>query len=299
MLTPLTADGRLVTLTVLTMDFYKRDHERRTPVSDSKKRLQDYGPWGFVTGATEGIGRAIAAELGRAGFNLVLVARRQPELDAVANSLTDQFGVETLCLTEDLTDPTAIERIADRTGHLDVGLAVLAAGFGSVGEFVRSDLSTELDMIAVNVSAVMALAHLFARRLVARGRGGMVLFSSIVGWQGTPLQANYAATKAYVQVFAEGLHAELADGGVDVLAVAPGPVHTGFAVRAGMTMSTAAQPESVAQQALGALGRRTTLIPDVGTKVRTYALWSLPRAARSAIMRSVINSMRSETQPTR
>ncbi len=232
-------------------------------------------------------------------FHLVLVARRPTELATVAKSLTDRFGVETLCLTEDLADPAATERIADRTGHLDVGLAVLAAGFGSVGEFVHSDLNTELDMIAVNVSAVTALAHLFARRLVARGHGGIVLFSSIVSWQGTPLQANYAATKAYVQIFAEGLHAELADDGVDVLAVAPGPVHTGFAQRAGMTMSTAVEPDSVARQVLGALGRRTTLIPDVGTKVRTYALWSLPRAARSRIMRSVMNGMRDQTQPTR
>jgi len=268
-------------------------------VIPSQTRLHHYGPWGFVTGATEGIGRAVAVERAREGFNLVLVARRPPELDTVANSLTDQCGVETLCITEDLADPTAIDRIAEQTAHLDIGLAVLAAGFGSVGEFVHSDLNTELDMIAVNVSAVTALAHLFARRLVARGRGGMVLFSSIVSWQGTPLQANYAATKAYVQVFAEGLHAELADAGVDILAVAPGPVHTGFAVRAGMTMSTAAEPETIARQTLGALGRRTTLIPDIGTKIRTYALWSLPRAARSTIMGTVINGMRNQTQPTK
>ena len=148
----------------------------------SPTRLHDYGPWGFVTGATEGIGRAIAVELGRAGFNLVLVARRPAALDTVANSLTNQFDVETLCLAEDLAEPAAVERIAERTAHLDIGLAVMAAGFGSVGEFVQSDLNTELDMIAVNVSAVMALAHLFARRLVARGRGGLVLF--VPSWAG-------------------------------------------------------------------------------------------------------------------
>jgi len=269
------------------------------PVITSPTQLHDYGPWGFVTGATEGIGRAIAVELGRAGFNLVLVARRPAELDTVAKSLSNQFEVETLCLAEDLAEPAAVERIVKRTTHLDIGLAVMAAGFGSVGEFVQSDLNTELDMIAVNVSAVMALAHLFARRLVARGRGGLVLFSSIVGWQGTPLQANYAATKGYVQVFAEGLHAELSDDGVHVLAVAPGPVRSGFAVRAGMTMRAAAEPEGVARQALAALGRRATLIPGVGTKTRTYALWSLPRSARSRIMRSVINGMRNEPEPTR
>ena len=177
-------------LTVLT------EGRKVTPVISSSAGLHEYGPWVFVTGGTEGMGRAIAVELGRAGFNLVLVARRTEALENVANSLTDQFRVETICLAEDLADPTAVGRIAERTEHLNIGLAVMAAGFGSVGEFVDSDLDTELNMIAVNVSAVTALAHVFARRLVARGRGGMVLFSSIVGWQGTPLQANYAATKA-------------------------------------------------------------------------------------------------------
>ena len=190
MLTPLTTGDRLLVLTVLT------EVRKVTPVISSSTGLHDYGPWGFVTGGTEGMGRAIAVELGRAGFNLVLVARRTEALENVANSLTDQFRVETVCLAEDLADPTAVGRIAERTEHLNIGLAVMAAGFGSVGEFVDSDLDTELDMIVVNVSAVTALAHVFARRLVARGRGGMVLFSSIVGWQGTPLQANYAATKA-------------------------------------------------------------------------------------------------------
>ena len=110
-------------------------------------------------------------------------------------------------------------------------------------------------MIAVNITAVTAVTHAFAHRLVARSGGRVVLFGSIVGSQGVPGQATYAATKAYMQTFAEGLHAELTPPGVDVLALAPGPVHSGFAARAGLTMTSATTADVVAAAALTALGR--------------------------------------------
>ena len=92
-------------------------------------------------------------------------------------------------------------------------------------------------------------------------RAGIVLFGSLLGWQGVPRQANYAATKGYVQALGEGLHAELKPHGVDVLCVAPGPVHSGFANRAGMTMPSATTPDVVASSVWTTLGRRTTVVP--------------------------------------
>ena len=109
--------------------------------------------------------------------------------------------------------------------------------------FSRPHLTEELGLIAVNITAVMRLAHTFAGRLAARGKGGIVLFGSIVGWQGVPGQANYSASKAYVQSLAEGLHDDLKPLGVDVLAVAPGPVDSGFGARAGLAMGSATSPE--------------------------------------------------------
>lgn len=138
-----------------------------------------------------------------------------------------------------------------------MGLAILAAGFGTSGPFADAASADELEMIAVNVSAVAQLAQSFAARMAAQRRGGIVLFGSILGWQGVPGQANYAATKAYVQSLAEGLHRELKPRGVDVLSVAPGPVHTGFAARAGLTMTSAAAPEVVAGAIWSSLGRRS------------------------------------------
>lgn len=125
-----------------------------------------------------------------------------------------------------------------------------------------------------------------------------MLFGSIVGFQGTPFAAHYAATKAYVQALAEGLAVELAPRGVDVVASAPGPTHTGFAARAGMRMGKALTP-AVAGPTLAALGRRTTVLPGRLTKLLTYSLAPLPRRARVAIMGRVMRGMTTAPGPTR
>ena len=119
----------------------------------------------------------------------------------------------------------------------------------------------------------------------------MILMSSLVGWQGTPFAAHYAATKAYVQSLAEAMHAELKGSGVDVLASAPGPVNSGFAARANMRMGAAATPADIAKASLAALGRRRTVVPGLLSKVLTYSLVLLPRAARTRVMGQIMRSM--------
>lgn len=146
-------------------------------------------------------------------------------------------------------------------------------------------------MLQVNCRAVLQATHHFARRFRARNRGGIVLFGSIVGFQGTPYAAHYAATKAYIQTLAEGLRVELAPHGVDVLSSAPGPVHTGFAARSRLKMGAALQPEAVARETLAALGRRTTVHPGLLTKVLTGSLSLLPRWGRSQVMGRVMGGM--------
>lgn len=187
-------------------------------------------------------------------------------------------------------------KVAERTATLDIGTVVLAAGFGTTGALGSTSLQEELDLIAVNISAVLHLSHTFAGRLVTRGGGALVLFGSIVGWQGVPGQANYAASKAYVQSLAEGLHDELSPSGVDVLAVAPGPVRSGFGTRAGLAMSSGERPEVVAAATVRALGRRT-VIPGAQGKFLTAALRPLPRSARSRILGKVIAGMREAAAP--
>ena len=251
-----------------------------------------YGGWALVTGASDGIGRALAEKIAAAGMNLVLVARGEDRLRALADDLNRQHGIETTVTVADLADPAAIDRVEGLTRDLDIGLVVLAAGFGTTGTILETTLADELALIAVNITAVARLAHTFAARLAARGRGGLILFGSIVGWQGVPGQANYAAPKAYVQSLAEALHDELAPRGVDVLSVAPGPVASGFGARAGLAMTSATSPAVVADAALRALGRRRTVIPGAKGKFLTAALGPLPRRIRSRILGRVIAGMR-------
>jgi short-subunit dehydrogenase len=177
------------------------------------------------------------------------------------------------------------------TRELDVGLLVAAAGFGPSGSFLTAQLDQELEMLAVNCRALLALTWHFGRRFAQRGRGGIVLMSSIVGFQGMPFAAHYAATKAYVQTLAEALSVELAPLGVDVIASAPGPTNSGFAARAGMQMGMALRPEDVAQATLNALGRQPTVLPGLLSKLLVYALVPLPRWVRVRIMGEVMAGM--------
>ena len=252
-----------------------------------------YGPWAVVTGASDGIGRAIAHELARSGLHLVLVARRREALDAVGAELAVQHGIQTRSLALDLSHGESATALLAETRELDVGLLVAAAGFGSSGQFLEADLTTELTMIDVNCRAVAALAHGFGRRFVARGRGGLVLLSSLVAFQGVPRAANYAATKAYVQSLAEGLRLELRPQGVDVIASAPGPVRSGFAERAAMKMSFAQTPAEVARGTLAALGRWGTVRPGFLARFLELSLALLPRWGRVRMMGVVMKGMTS------
>ncbi len=253
--------------------------------------MDRYGPWALVTGASDGIGRAIAKHLAGAGLNLVLAARRREVLDALAAELASAHGVDVRAVAVDLSTPAGMETLAQQTDALDVGLFVAAAGFGTSGEFVTSEIANELEMLEVNCRAVVAASHHFARRFVARGRGGLVFLSSLVAFQGVPRAANYAATKAFIQSFAEGLGHELAPRGVDVLATAPGPVRSGFGSRAAMTMGFAQTPDAVARATLRALGRRRTVRPGLLAKLLELSLKMLPRWGRVRMMGLIMAGM--------
>lgn len=260
-------------------------------MADHSRFRERYGPTAVVTGASAGIGRAVATELARRGLDLCLVARRGDVLEELAQRLRADHGVDVAVVPLDLGDPSAAATLLTRTTGLDVGLYVAAAGFGTTGGFLDADAGREVEMLRVNVESVLATTHGFATRMARRGSGGIVLLSSIVAFQGVPRSAGYAATKAYVQVLAEGLRPELASFGVDVLAVAPGPVHSEFADRAGMTMGRALTPEDVAGPALDALGRRGTVAPGALSKLLSVSLAPLPRRTRTTVMGAVMRGM--------
>jgi short-subunit dehydrogenase len=251
------------------------------------------GPWAVVTGASSGIGRALATDLAQANINLVLVGRDVTELDRLAAELSKECGVECRVVMFDLSEENCIEVLQRSTDDLDVGLLIASAGFGTSGAFLNNPIDPELEMLNVNCRALMALSWHFGRRLAQRGSGGLVLMGSIVGFQGTPWAAHYSATKAYVQVFAEGLERELRTQGVDVLAVAPGPTNTGFASRANMKNGKSMDPSGIAPEILNSLGRKSTVLPGFLSKLLVYSMLPLPRWARIAIMGKVMRGMAS------
>ncbi len=222
-----------------------------------------FGPNALITGASDGIGRAFAHALAVQGFDLVLVARREAVLQDMAAELATTHGIKVHVISADLSGPDAVADILLRTEGLPVGLLVAAAGFGSIGPFLTQDVATEVNMVDLNCRSVVALTHGIAARMAKAGRGGIVLFGSVVGFQGVPGSATYAATKGFVQGFAEGLAVELKPKGISVLSVAPGPVGTGFAARSGMQMGHAETPETVARVALAALPKGGTARPGV------------------------------------
>lgn len=266
--------------------------QKNLPLTPKQERWRaKYGPWAVITGASDGIGREMALCLAKSGLNLVLVARRRSLLDQLSAELSEQYGSEVRVIDIDLSQNRAVDAVLAATNQLEVGLLVACAGFGTSGQLLGAPLEQELAMLDVNCRAVLAMSHHFGRRFAAQGRGGLVLMSSLLAFQGVPFSANYAATKAYIQSLAEGLHIELAPLGVDVLAAAPGPVHSGFAAQADMQMSLAARPSNVAQATLAALGRKSTVRPGLLSKLLESSLIPLPRWGRVRVMKLIMRGM--------
>lgn len=274
--------------------------DRRPGLKRPDRLAANYGPWAVVTGASDGIGRASAELLAAAGVNLVLTARRQHRLDDLASTLAARHRIGTRVVPADLSSPDGLDRLFAATEGLEVGLLVAAAGYATTGPFLDNSAEGEADLVDVNCRAVVATTHHYGRLMAGRGRGGIVLFSSIVAFQGVSNTATYAATKAFIQSLAEGIGPELEAVGIDLVVSAPGPVASGFADRADMRMGSAADPHDVARATLNALGRRSTVRPGARSKVLGYSLATAPRRLRSWILTRIIGGFTAhQTDPAR
>ena len=257
-----------------------------------KLRLKSkYGNWAIVTGASSGIGLELASQLAEAGFNLVINSRHIDKLEEVEKQLKVNTSIEIKIVASDVSETEGINKIIQSTQGLNVGLLIVSAGYGTSGNFIDGSLHSEINMLKVNCEALLSLTHYYSQQFAQQKRGGIILMSSMVAFQGTPFASNYAATKAYVQTLAEGLHVELKPHGVDVLAAAPGPVESGFSQRANMKMSMSLTPSQVGVPILKALGRKTTVLPGFLTKLLVYSLRTVPRWGKVKIMKKVMGGM--------
>jgi short-subunit dehydrogenase len=216
------------------------------------------GKWAVVTGASAGIGRALAAELAAGGAHLVLTARRRDRLEELAREFSTKYGVRSEICTADLTMRSGPEEIFAFTNGkgIDVDLLVNNAGFGAYGEFASMDLARVLEMIQVNVAAVTHLTHLYLQPMIARKRGDILIVSSTAAFQGVPYLAPYCATKGFDLLFAEALAEEVRMYGIRVCALCPGSTTTEFHDVAGQPkhiLRKQETPEKVARTGLRAL----------------------------------------------
>jgi short-subunit dehydrogenase len=259
------------------------------PLKEKKRLFTQYGPWAVVTGASSGIGLELARQLAGAGFNIIINGRDEEKLIALKTEITSTHTVEVVTVAADLSIEPGIQSIIDATKDLDIGLLIHSAGFGTSGLFAELNPEQEINMLRVNVEAVISLTHHFIQRCKQKRKAGIVFLSSLVAFQGVPYSANYAATKAYIQSFAEALSVELQGFSIDVLAVAPGPVNSGFGARADMKMGKALLPSQIGVPILQALGRKTTVVPGTLSKILVYSLRTVPRWLKIRIMHKVMH----------
>lgn len=232
----------------------------------------------LVTGASSGIGVELARLFAANGDHLVLAARREDRLKALAGELAEKHKIEASFVACDLARPDGAKQLAievGRKGHV-VDVLVNNAGFGLRGEFATRSFDRQLEMIQVNVTSATALAGLFLPGMLARGRGGILNVASLAAFQAGPEMAVYYATKAYLLSFSEALYEETRRKGVTVTALCPGPVPTEFADVSGMKVPKQFNAMSVSPEAAAKAGfdgfraGKAIVIPGAGPRTGAF-----------------------------
>ena len=228
---------------------------------------------GVVAGASEGLGAAFARGLAARGLDLVLVARRADVLEALAAELVAAHGVKVRAVVADLADASFTDSLTRATGDLEVGVAVYNAALSFTGPLLDLPLEDALRLVAVNIQGPLRFVHALVPAMRARRRGGLVLMSSLAGFQGAPLLAAYAASKAFNIVLGESLWGELRGDGVDVVTSCAGAIRTpNYAKSAGTEAPGILDAGVVAEQTLDALGHGPLVVPGGVNKLATFFL---------------------------
>lgn len=241
------------------------------------------GKWALVTGASAGIGKALADELAAGGSHLVLTARRQDRLEELARGLAAKHNVKTEVIAADLAEPSAPEKIFAFTAGKGIAIDLLInnAGFGGYGEFSGVPAQRLLDMVQVNCTAVVHLTRLFLPAMIAKKRGDVLILASTAAFQAVPYISTYSATKAFDLLFAEGLAEEMKPHGIRVCALCPGSTESEFHEVAGHPASTKRAQETaekVARIGLQALAAgKSYVISGLGNYLGAHSQRLVPR----------------------
>lgn len=244
----------------------------------------------LVTGASGGLGEEMARVLAERQIDLLLVARSEDKLEALATELSQCYGIRAQYMALDLTDPGAAAELVRECAYrqLDIDLLINNAGFATYGEFAESRLSEQLDLLQLNMTTLTELTHRFLPPMLERGRGRILNVASTAAFTPGPLMAVYYASKAYVLSFSEAISEEVRGSGVYVTALCPGPVETGFQARANLQRSrlfsgparlTVLSAHTVARQGIEAMLRGEAVhVTGSLNKVQVFLTRLLPRS---------------------
>jgi len=252
--------------------------------------------WALVTGASSGLGVDFARELAAEGCNLVLVARREERMRALADELQERHDVRVRVVALDLAQPESGARLKDLLDGEDIIIDTLInnAGFGIFGEFVEHDLERTREMLRLNVESLTELTHRFGADMARRGHGRILLVASVVAYQASPNYAAYAASKAYVLSLGEALHEELKPRGVTVTVLSPGATATAFFDVSGQDFTPLKRaflmPSLPVVRAGLATMRRdhASIVPGWKNKLMTFATRLAPRSVQRKIAHRVL-----------
>ena len=250
-----------------------------------------------VTGASSGIGEALARVMAARAFDLLLVARGTVALDKLATELSERHSVRCEVLSADLTRPSDLEAVAAQIREREVNTVVNNAGFGTYGLFHQLPLDEELGEVQLNVRALVALSHAALRVMVPRRSGGLLNVASTASFQPGPGNATYSATKSFVRSFTEALHEEVLPSNVHVTALCPGFTRTAFHGRAGMEANLLprfmwGEPTAVAVAGLEALDRNQAVcIPGIMNGLGAASVRFAPRSVARKVAGQVLRHM--------
>jgi short-subunit dehydrogenase len=243
----------------------------------------------LITGASSGIGEAFARRLASSGKNLILAARSENKLKTLAAELAARYGIQIHVIVADLSRPAAATSLFAETERLGwaVDLLVNNAGFSKAGEFTEIPLDIQAEMVRLNVNTLMEMTRLYLPAMCQRRRGGVINVASIAAFQPVPYMSVYAATKAFVLHFSEGVAEEVCGEGVTVMALCPGATATQFWTVAGAwqdSLDTMQSPDEVVAEALRAFERRAPCVMP-GFRNRLVAFLSSRLGPRRLVTR--------------
>lgn len=252
-----------------------------------------------VTGASQNIGEALAVELAARGHNLIITARREDVLTALANRLREQYGVTVEVRAVDLADPTGRDQLCEELAARNISILCANAGTATFGAVASLDPAEEQKQVQLNVLGVHDLVLAVLPGMVARGAGGILISGSAAGNSPIPNNATYAATKAFVNTFSESLRGELKSAGVHVTVLAPGPVRETLPAEHEQSLVERLIPdflwistEYTAKVSLDGLERnKMRVVPGVTSKAMSAASGYAPRSIVAPIVGAVYKKL--------